>query len=216
MNDYKYLKENDVRLSGVIHVGAHRGENLGEHEALGANKIVWVEANPDVYKELLVTLENSTLDNKTFCVACSDVDDEQVEFHIIYGEDAGHMVGNKGCSSLLKPVGKFESWHRETITQDTITLDSLLSRNNLDPKDYQLLEIDVQGAELLVLKGASTVLENVTYVSTEVTHYDPDYEGNAMFDTVKAFLNNAGFVHVDTKLYEANWGDALFVKRGKE
>lgn len=199
-------------ISGVIHVGAHRGEELGEHVAAGAKKIVWIEANPDVYQELLVNLKGSDIENNTFCVACSDVDDKTIEFNVVYGPDAGYMTGNKGCSSMLKPTGRFIPWHQNTIMVDTITLDTLLARNNLDPADFQLLEIDVQGAELLVLAGARNLLKIVKYVYLEVTYSDPDYIGNATFDDIRNFLKGYGFTFKRVDLQAPNWGDALFVK----
>ena len=31
---FSYFEENDITLTGVIHVGAHRGEEVNEYEAL--------------------------------------------------------------------------------------------------------------------------------------------------------------------------------------
>ena len=76
-----------------------------------------------------------------------------------------------------------------------------------------MLNIDTQGAELMVLKGASKVLENVKVINCEVTFFNPHYHNNPKFDEVNSLLQQFGFKHVDTELcLEKNWGDAIFEK----
>ena len=56
---FSYFEEKyDITLTGVIHVGAHRGEEVNEYEDLGAKQVIWVEANPDVFEEMRVALTN--------------------------------------------------------------------------------------------------------------------------------------------------------------
>jgi FkbM family methyltransferase len=214
MSQYSYFGNNDVTLKGVIHVGAHRGEEIFDYENLGAKQVIWIEANPDVFKELQVALERaqSSVESHGFCLAASDIDDQEVDFHICYGPDAKFMSGNKGCSSLLKPKGRFEEWYKETIKVKTIKLDTLFERNEFDFNDFDLLDMDTQGAELLVLKGSSKVLENVKYVTTEATWDNPDYIGNVMFDELSEYLESFGFKQKEIYQHDVNWGDVLFVK----
>lgn len=212
---YKYLDDNDVFVKGVIHVGAHRGEEIDEHLSLGAKKIVWIEANPEVFLEMKENIGNDKrAEHYFFNNLCSNSDDESTKFNIIYGPDAGHLVGNKGCSSILSPSGRFESWKRDEINITSITLDSLLYQNNLNPEDFDMLEVDTQGAELLVLGGAKNVLNTVKYVSLEVTDSSPDYEGSPLTEDVINFMESAGFDYIETKYLDSNWGDALFIRRG--
>jgi len=215
MSQYKYFSENNIKVDGVIHVGAHRGEEIFDYEKLDAKQIIWIEPNPDVFDELQIALEraDSFIESHGFCVAASDVDSKDVDFHVCYGPDAGFMKGNKGCSSLLKPKGRFESWHKKTIKVDTVKLDTLLTENEFNFGDFQLLDMDTQGAELMVLKGASKVLENVLYVTTEATWNNPDYVDNVMFDELKEYLNSFGFEPVETFEHTSDWGDVLFVKK---
>jgi FkbM family methyltransferase len=75
-----------------------------------------------------------------------------------------------------------------------------------------LLKIDVQGYELQVLKGARQALKHCTYVYVESSDIVL-YEGQALFDEVKAFLEREGFKlksrsHediVDGKLIQADY-----------
>tara|TARA_B100000700_G_scaffold78156_1_gene87719 strand:- start:1025 stop:1576 length:552 start_codon:yes stop_codon:yes gene_type:complete len=183
---------------------------------MDAKTVIWVEPNPDVFKEMkhFLTSVGAAIDSHAFEYAVSDVDHDNVDFHLYYGPDAGFMRGNKGCSSLLKAKGRFESWHQETIKVETITIDTLLTENDFKPSDFQLLNLDVQGAELLALKGASEVLNHVKYVATEATWKNPDYVDNVMYDELKSFLESKGFIETEIVNHGPDWGDVLFVKEG--
>ena len=210
---FRHLENKSV--NGVIHVGAHRGEEVLDYKNLGASTVIWIEANPDVFTEMQQALSaNPVLTSMLYCVAASDVDDEEVDFHICYGPDAGYMVGNKGCSSLLEPVGWMAGWKKETIKCQTITLDTLLFRNNINVSAFNLLNMDVQGAEMLVLKGATGLLnsKDLKYVTSEVTFKNPDYAGGELFPAIEKYLSLFKFRHVETVMQHPNWGDALFVR----
>ena len=213
-SEFTYFKKYKVPLRGVIHVGAHRGEEVHQYEELGAKKIIWVEPNPDVFKEMEILLNDASAsaDSAAFEYAASNVDHETVDFNLYYGPDAGHLVGNKGCSSLLKAKGRFEDWYQKTIKVETITIDTLVEENDFDYADYDLLNLDVQGAEMLALEGATKTLNNVNYISTEATWDNPDYVGNVMYDELKLFLESKGFKEEEIINHGENWGDVLFVR----
>lgn len=211
---FSFFEENKVQVSGVVHVGAHRGEEIFEYESLGAKQVIWVEPNPEVFEEMKVNLTTaqSSVESSAFEYAASNVDHKTVDFHRYYGPDAGYLRGNKGCSSLLKTSGRFESWYKDTIKVETITLDTLLTENQFDHQNFQLLNMDVQGAELMVLQGSSKLLDNVKYVTTEATWEDADYVDNVMYDELKLYLESKRFVEKQIVHHAQNWGDILFVK----
>jgi len=215
---FSYFEENNIQLNGVIHVGAHRGEEINEYGDLGAKTVVWVEANPEVFDEMCIMLTNAeaNIDSHAFQYAASTEDHGTAEFNRYYGPDAGHLVGNKGCSSLLKAEGRFEEWYKDTIEVETITIDTLLEEEGFNVEDFQLLNMDVQGAELMVLRGSEKVLDNVKWVTTEATWEDPDYIDNVMYDELKSFLESKGFVETQIVPHAENWGDVLFVKETHE
>ena len=215
---FSYFEENNIQLNGVIHVGAHRGEEINEYGDLGAKTVIWVEANPEVFDEMCIMLTNAeaNIDSHAFQYAASTEDHGTAEFNRYYGPDAGHLVGNKGCSSLLKAEGRFEEWYKDTIEVETITIDTLLEEEGFNVEDFQLLNMDVQGAELMVLKGSEKVLDNVKWITTEATWEDPDYIDNVMYDELKSFLESKGFVETQIIPHADNWGDVLFVKETHE
>lgn len=211
---FDYFKSNKSTINTIIHVGGHRGEEIFDYENLGAKQVIWIEPNPDVFDEMKIFLTNSKseIESQAFEYAASNTDHETVDFNIYYGPDAGFLVGNKGCSSLLKAKGRFESWYVKTIQVETITLDTLILENNLNYQNLDVLYMDTQGAELMVLQGSKNVLDNVKYVITEATWDNPDYIDNVMYDELKLYLETLSFVEKEIVHHGKNWGDVLFVK----
>jgi FkbM family methyltransferase len=210
-----FFKENEVK--NVLHIGADRGGELPQYKSIGVENVVWVEANPEVYCELIENIKIMNIDDVnslTFNQLISDKDDVETDFHLYYGWDAGHLVGNKGMSSLLK--AKNSSWvsecYKGTIQLKSSTVDTFLKTNKLN-YDFDLLNIDTQGAEIKVLKGANDALKMVQYINCEVTFHSATYQGNSTFEEVNSLLETYGFkvVGVDRCL-EGNWGDALYIK----
>ena len=166
----EYLNEKSIQ--NVVHIGADRGGELPQYRNLGAKKVVWVEANPDVYGELLENLKImniSEVQSIPFNQLISDTDDASTEFNIYYGPDAGHLIGNKGMSSMLKAEYPVSECYKGTLELNALTLDTFLERNELG-FDFDMVNIDTQGAEFKVLKGASKLLEKVKYINLSLIH----------------------------------------------
>ena len=49
----------EQKISRVLHIGADRGGELPQYKEMGVEEVVWVEANPEVYGELLENLEKT-------------------------------------------------------------------------------------------------------------------------------------------------------------
>jgi len=92
-------------------------------------------------------------------------------------------------------------------------LDDLMTDFALNPSGFNLLNIDVQGAEALVLKGAPNVLSHVEAVNVEVNFADL-YRGGALIEDIEEILLAAGFKRVALCCpYHPTWGDALYVRK---
>ena len=69
--------------------------------------------------------------------------------------------------------------------------------------------VDVQGAELLVFKGAEKILKNTRIIMTEVG-LKPYYEGHTLKPDIDAYLGSLGFKELEGAFelngfdYEAN------------
>ena len=99
-------------------------------------------------------------------------------------------------SSLLQIDPRNSEWFGKSlkgankISVPTLTLPELMSRENLLQVD--LLKMDLQGAELLVLTGADSVIRQVAVVFTEIL-FEPLYEGCWLFWDVQKYFLEHGF-----------------------
>jgi hypothetical protein len=90
------------------------------------------------------------------------------------------------------------------------TLSNIYHEFEIDESKFDLLLLDVQGAELMVLKGAESVLHNFNYVLTEVSTVEI-YKNGVLWDELKTFLNNKGFKEAIFGNPRKH-GDVLFVR----
>ena len=81
-----------------------------------------------------------------------------------------------------------------------------------DCHEYNFINMDVQGYELEVLKGATKTLEKVDYVYCEVNR-DEVYENNAYVEELDEFLAQYNMERVMTSWEGQIWGDALYVRK---
>jgi FkbM family methyltransferase len=107
------------------------------------------------------------------------------------GEDWNY--GNKS-SSLLPPAesGPMHGWieFKEAIAVRTDTLDNFCAQRGLDHIDF--IQMDVQGAEQLVLAGATAMLPRITALWLEVSAREL-YRGQALDSEITRFMRKHGF-----------------------
>jgi FkbM family methyltransferase len=129
------------------------------------------------------------------------------------GELVFHETSLTGSGSILR-LGElhkelYSSEPAESFTVEVTTLDTYYDGE----ATIDVLQIDVQGAELLVLQGATSVLSRTKAVFIEVSTRPDLYSGSTTTDVVTAFLSERGFslqlLGNDTN----GTGNALFVKR---
>jgi len=153
------------------------------------------------------------------------------------GDGARHRLrfcAAQGMTSLLPPNPRvlnlfhgFPEWGRVVREEDvdTARLDDVPETEGVD-----LLKMDIQGAELMVLRAAEKRLETTLVIQTEV-EFLPMYEGQPLFSEVEMFLRERGFLFhrffptvsrvlspmvVDNNVYaglsQLLWADAIFVR----
>uniref|UniRef100_A0A6C0E015 Methyltransferase FkbM domain-containing protein n=1 Tax=viral metagenome TaxID=1070528 RepID=A0A6C0E015_9ZZZZ len=76
------------------------------------------------------------------------------------------------------------------LEKETRTLDSIVIEKQFPYPD--LIKIDVQGAELDILKGATNVLKHVKYLIVELQNVEYN-EGAPLCDTTISYLKSVGF-----------------------
>lgn len=87
-----------------------------------------------------------------------------------------------------------------TVRVETVCLDSFVSAEGIDRVDF--IKVDVEGAELDVLRGAARMLERcgVLGIKTEFW-WDPVVKGQPSFAEIDLFLREAGFRFFDAQLH---------------
>lgn len=203
----KLIDRYSLSIRGIIHVGAHTGEEMGLYRDLGIENIIWIEANPYLAvkvrrKILRMGLEKT---NFIFSEVISDKDGDEVEFKI---------MNNTATSSMLE-LGLNEERKNLKVDQkiklSTTTLDTVIKGCGLDMNDYNMLNLDIQGVELRALKGMSKNLKHIDYVYTEINRVQ-NYKGCDQEKDLTEFLNTFGFKKVEERWLKHGWGDALYKK----
>lgn len=113
-----------------------------------------------------------------------------------------HITRYPGCSSIYRPnialIELFQSIGAADPTGNFyVVAEQAVETRRLDdvpqcpPPDY--LKLDVQGAELDVLEGATRALEQCLVVESEV-EFVPLYEGQPLYGDVELLLRSRGFL----------------------
>ncbi len=206
----------NINNMGIYHVGAHTGFDAYIYHGLGAKYIIWLECNPNLAKKAYGILEEwqqaGYTQDRWFNVAATNKDDEMLDFFFYNTEE-------DGTSSLLEPGGIIEKipgtkFLGSQLKVPTITLDTLIEREQLPYVDCNLLNVDTQGTELLVFKGAQKLLTSPTlkYIICEVS-FESLYKDGALTTDIDAYLYQYGFRRTFFRPdCIATHGDAIYIK----
>jgi len=192
-------------ITGIIHVGAHKAEELPIYQSLGVNKVIWVEANPTLLGEII----NKTILHKG----------QSIHLAVAYDKDFEIIklnIANNGESSSIFDLDYHKIAHPHIhytghVDVPSRRVDSIVVDGGYNKSLFNFMNIDVQGAELLVLKGSTQILDNVDYIYTEVNQKTL-YRDCALIDQLDDFLKEFKFERKYTKMTEYGWGDAMYVK----
>lgn len=204
----KYLqKKYNLKLDTILHVGAHTCQEYRIYDACGASNIFWVEGNSELVKENKLKLNE--LQNTIIEAVVSEFDDEPVNFHIANNSQASSIL-ELGSHKQLFPNIKYV----ESATKHTQKLDTIYSKYCND-MHIDLLNLDIQGAELLALKGFKKNLHRVSCIYTEI-NTDSVYKDCALAEHLDEFLSKFNFLRVETKMWKDHpWGDGFYIKNNK-
>ena len=196
----------DMKINGVLHIGAHLAEEAPIYAAAGIENVWWVEANPDVIGKVRAAANRPEQVIKALVL--DHPPRTEVRFNVTNYDGMSSSVYNWGTHTSFSPDTVID----HTIYLTSTTLDAL--QWNFEIKDVNMLNIDVEGANLDVLTGGATrVLPEIDYIYVEV-QIDNVYDGAPLLGTVDNWLALSGFGRVELGLVEGQgWGDALYIRR---
>lgn len=200
LHDVMAMVQKPVR--GVIHAGAHLGEEAAWYQQAKIPQVLWIEGNPALIPQLKKNLHKFGTSHKIV--------------NALVGAEPGKAVlhvANNGQSSSILPLGTHLEKHPEVhYTGDVIvpmrTIDDIAREHGAIGHNF--INLDLQGYELEALKGATEVLQHVDVVYTEV-NVDELYVGCARLGELDDFL--VGFKRISTSMAgNTGWGDAVYVR----
>jgi FkbM family methyltransferase len=196
--------------TGIVHIGAHTGEEAWIY-ATFRRPVIWVEANPHLFPRLQKEISKYP---KQIALQCLLTDRE--------GESSDFLItNNDGASGSILQLAKHAQVYPEVEVTETIrlisrTLKSVLEENANYSK-YNALVIDVQGAELTVLRGAGNRLKQFKWIYAECSDFEL-YKDCCTLYSLSTWLQEQGFYETRRNLMKDTDGigsiyDVLFERR---
>lgn len=197
------LKKYNIVITGAFHIGAHECEELGFYDRVGITHedIIWVEALDFKVKEAI----NRKIPN-VYHAVITDKDDDNIVFNISNNYQSSSVLDLCTHSIQHPSVVYIDSFNMKSITIDTF-----FERNNIkEPEKYNFWNFDIQGAELMALKGGINSIKHVKAIYLEVNEEEL-YKNCGIIEDIDEFLLNYGFKRILTNMTQNHWGDALYI-----
>jgi FkbM family methyltransferase len=191
----------DFRPRGIIHAGAQFANEMEIYLGHNPDLIVWIEADPDKTQHISQAIQSR-----------SHLNTHQIAIQTVIMDVDGPVVfnrySNSGASSSIFRIE--DNYNAEVLKQHGFTLDitarlelegtrldTALARAGIEPDQFDVMVLDLQGAELLALNSCGRYLDNVRFLEIEVSTR-PVYEGGAEYEDIRAFVSELGFELVST------------------
>jgi FkbM family methyltransferase len=182
------------QANGLIHVGAHYGEERLEY-AKRKLRVLWIEANPEHIPILKANLRGvpmqSCMQSLLGSKSCSNR-----KFFVANNEGASSSIYPFQEQSLIWPDLKMSG--SKTLRQ--FTLPEALAGSSKRIEDYDTLIMDVQGAELEILKGIPNLEQRFKRIQLETSDF-PLYQGAAIQSEIDSFLQYSGYRLLESKTF---------------
>jgi len=202
-----FIRTNNIDVRGIIHVGAHHGEEAAIYNGLGIEKVVWIEANPMLIDKLKDNVQNN-VGHKVFNYAISEEDNIDIEL----------IIGANSQTSSVLEFSKAKYYHPDDAVEvdkfivKSIRLDTMSNSGLININHYNVLVLDIQGAELLALKSLGDFISGFDLIYTEINLTD-HYKDCALLSQIDAYLGRKGFLREQIQITRWHWGDAIYFKR---
>ena len=157
---------------------------------IGACVLHWTRKAKEVWPDAKYYLMDAAVSVEPYLKASN----EEYQIAVLSNEDNALLnfyedSENPGGNSYYKEnTGHYNDSHK--TERKTITLNTLVKKNEWELPE--LIKMDVQGAELDILKGASEVLSNCKDIILEAQHVDYNI-GAPHIEQLDEYMNSIGF-----------------------
>lgn len=198
---HSLVEKYKITFTGILHIGAHECEEIVAYDRyLPRDKVVWIEAIPEkvsLMKEKYpdIFIEHAAVSNAV----------ETVNFN----------VTNNGQSSSILELERHSLHYPGIVVVRQLQLQTTVTRDVVKKYHskirFNFLNLDIQGAELLALKGMEEYLKDVDYIYTEVNTAKL-YKNCVLLSDMDEYLKTHGFHRVEISMTGQEWGDAFYIK----
>lgn len=180
----------------VVDVGAHYGRyTLIAAKRIGPKgKIISIEAYPKNFDMLNRNIKLNELENVITLNFAVSSNKSKVKLSIPAEKKSSHTIYSSIITSRA-PTEKF-------IEVNGNTLDNLLPENRISVEEINYIKIDVEGAELEVLKGANDILSKSKDIALLIEIHDVGDE-KTLYNPIMDLLNSYNFKKEFEKIYES-------------
>ncbi len=208
------LKKRPVNV--ILDIGAHHGQTALQYRRFfPKTRIISFEPFPDSFARC-EKLALGLAPMEVHQLAMADTPGQRI-FHCASFEARNSLLPLDESRTDLFPA----EWSKRAgeITVDVTTIDDFASQHAIDHID--ILKMDIQGGELLALKGAPHLLASraIDLIFLEVA-FTEMYEHHPLLFDIYRFLHEQGFalfdlynIHAGQQNMSIAEGDALFVRK---
>ena len=205
---HELLINNEIHT--ILDIGSYNGSDAIILSRIFSKATIYCfEADNNNFKKLV---ENVQFNKRIVPINIAVSDKEEVlEFYPSDGKN--NEEDFKGSGSILKPTSKHsEIWgnlvFNDPLKVKAVSINSWAKANNINQIDF--VWMDVQGAELKVLKGFEELLPTTKAVILEIWDNTDYYQDSVSFASLQSFFAANNFRMSNLwKMYFS--GDALFI-----
>lgn len=205
MNFEELYKKYNLKINGVIHVGAHYGQEYDIYKKYNIKYMAFYEPASKNFSELVKNVPQT--DEIKLINKAAGFEEKKAKMFV-------ESANNGQSNSILKP--KLHLQQYSMITFDSTEDIEIISLDKDIPKEerkrYNFMNIDAQGYELEVLRGSVEVLKYIDYIYCEVNRAEV-YENNAIYTVLEEFLESYEFSRKEISWEGHNYGEAFYIKQ---
>lgn len=210
--DARYDNLDDVKV--IFDVGSlHCLESIEFSKKYKNAKIYAFEANRESYE--LCVRNTISYPNIKVINTCINEYDGTCKFYPIdpVRTKTDWFDGNRGASSMFLSNGAvdhIELYVQNEVEMDCMKLETFCKNENINKIDA--IWMDLQGAELLALKGLGRFLDDVSVIQTEL-EINPMYRDQCLFREVDVYLTEKQFIRISGNTNAIFGEDFIYVRR---